>query len=198
MLTALLLALAADFRAIDLHGGGEVIVRHGPARQIRFLAGDADHTSIREAGGRLVIDNCPDRCPHRYRPVIEVTTPAIDAVSVNDGGLLRSEGAFPGQAAVEARVNSGGAVDIRTLAAAEVAAAVAQGGVIFTRPGRRLDARVEQGGAITYWGRPAVSRSVRRGGVIQRGADKDLDRPLSDLGPAPSPPVPPVPSLNRR
>lgn len=197
MLTALLLSLAADFRAIDLHGGGEVIVRHAPARQVRFLAGDADHTRIREAGGRLIIDNCPDRCPHLYRPVIEVTTPEIDALSVNDGGLIRSEGAFPGQAAVDARVNSGGAVDIRTLAAAEVTASVAQGGMIFTRPGRRLDARVEQGGAVTYWGRPAVTRSVHQGGVVQRGADKDLDRPLSDLGPGP-PAIPPVPPLPGR
>lgn len=74
---------------------------------------------------------------------------------------------------------------------------MAQGGLILTRPGRRLDARVEQGGAITYWGRPAVTRSVRQGGVVQRGSDRDLDKPMSDFGVGlpPIPPVPPLPSL---
>ena len=203
MLTALLLALAADFRAVDLHGGGEVIVRHGPEARARLREGDARYTRIGTAGGRLAIVNCPERCPHRYRPVVEVSMPALDALSVSDGGLIRSEGGFPGQSAVEARVDSGGAVDIRTLSAAEVTASVAQGGMIFTRPGRRLDARIEQGGAITYWGRPAVTRSIRHGGVVQRGADRDLDKPLAAFNPEPPPvppPVPPVPNLflNRR
>ena len=193
---ALLLALAADFRAIDLHNGGEVVVRYAPVRRVRFLAGDAGHTRITEAGGRLVIDHCPDGCPRGYRMVVEVATPEIAALSVSDGGSIRSQGGFPGQAAVEARVDSGGAIDIRTLAAAEVTASVAQGGLVFTRPGGRLDARVEQGGAITYWGRPAVTRSVRQGGVVQRGADGDLGKPLSGFGAGlpPIPPVPPVPS----
>lgn len=86
MLTALLLALAADFRAIDLHGGGEVIVRHAPVRRVRLIEGDARHTRIGETGGRLVIVHCPDRCPRGYRMVVEVTTPEISALSVTDGG----------------------------------------------------------------------------------------------------------------
>lgn len=202
MLTLLLLALAADFRAIDLHGGGEVIVRHAPVRQVRMIEGDARYTIIRETGGRLVIDNCPEHCPHGYRLVVEVTTPELDALSVNDGGSIRSGSGFPAQATIAAQVSSGGAIDIRTLAVADVTAAVSQGGLIFTRAERRLSASVEQGGGITYWGRPAVTRSVRQGGVVQRGADGELDQPMSDFGaglPA-IPPIPPVPSLfmNRR
>lgn len=201
MLTLMLLALAADFRAIDLHGGGHVVVRHGPAADARLRDGDPRYTRINIAGGRLAIVNCEQRCPRGYRPVVEVQMPAIDALSVRDGGSIRSESGFPGQATVEARVFSGGAIDIRALAAADVRAAVAHGGMIFTRPGRRLDARVEQGGGITYWGRPAVTRSVTQGGVVQRGADRDLDKPLSAFNPAPPPvpPLPPVPPiLNRR
>lgn len=197
MLTLALLALAADFRAIDLRGGGQVIVRHAATAEVRFRQGEARYTRISTAGGRLVIDNCPERCPHGYRAVVEVTMPALDALSVSDGGSIRSESGFPGQAAVDARVFSGGAIDIRALAAADVAASVAQGGMIFTRPGRRLDARIEQGGAVTYWGRPAVTRSVHQGGVVQRGADGDLGKPLSAFNPEP-PPLPPIPPLPNR
>jgi hypothetical protein len=196
MLTALLLALAADFRAIELHDGGEVIVRYAPVRQVRFIAGDARLSRISEINGRLVIEHCPDRCPRDYRMVVEVATPEIAALSVNDGGSIRGEGGFPAQAAIALHVSSGGVIDIRALEVADVTAAIAQGGLIFTRAERRLAASVAQGGAITYWGRPAVTRSVRHGGVVQRGADGDRDKPLPALnpGPAPIPPVPPLPS----
>jgi len=197
MLPFLLLALAADFEAIDLRGGGQVIVRHAPVQAVRFLEGDANHSRIDIAGGRLVIDHCRGHCPRGYRMVVEVATPRIEALTVSDGGAIREQGGFPGQAAIAVRVSSGGMVDIRALDVADVTASIAHGGLIFTRPGRRLDARVEQGGAITYWGSPALSRSIRQGGVVGRGADRDLDRPMFDhgAGPPPIPPVPPLPSL---
>jgi hypothetical protein len=84
------------------------------------------------------------------------------------------------------------------MAADQVTAAVAQGGVISTRPGRRLDAAVSQGGVISYWGRSDVVRAIHGGGVVQRGRAEDGDRPLSELMPLPQaiPPVPPIPRLS--
>lgn len=196
MLSVLLLALAADFQSIDLHGGGQVILRYASVQEVRFVEGDAGHTPIRIAGGHLVIDHCPDGCPRGYRMVVEVATPGIAALTVNDGGSIRELGGFPHQEAIELRISEGGVIDIRALDVADVTAAIAQGGIIFTRPGQRLDARVAQGGNITYWGRPALARSVRQGGVVQRGADSDFDRPMSEPGgPPPLPPIPPIPPL---
>jgi hypothetical protein len=42
-----------------------------------------------------------------------------------------------------------------------------------------------------------VTRSVRDGGVVQRGVDGELNRPMADFGagPPPVPPIPPVPNL---
>jgi hypothetical protein len=75
-------------------------------------------------------------------------------------------------------------------------APVFRGGGLFTRPGSVLSARVEQGGAVTYWGDPVVESSIQYGGVVVLGWPEDADRPLAELGaarmPPPVPPVPPV------
>jgi len=76
---------------------------------------------------------------------------------------------------------------------------VQSGGRIFTKPLASLAASIDQGGAITYWGSPSVSRSVTQGGVVARGKAADADKPLKGLGPAHHdvPPVPPVPPARR-
>jgi hypothetical protein len=64
-----------------------------------------------------------------------------------------------------------------------------------------LSAKVEQGGAITYWGDAVVKSSVRQGGVVVKGIAADVNKALAELGPAleppvaPTPPVPPVPAI---
>jgi hypothetical protein len=113
---------------------------------------------------------------------IEVITPAISAISVANGGRMQTLGAFPLQAAIEARVEQGGVLDIRSIAAEDVDASVYSGGGIFTTPRKTLTAAVESGGAITYWGDVRVKKSVRDGGVVQRGTRADAGRPLGDLG----------------
>lgn len=202
MLTLVLLAIqaalpGAAFSDVSLSGGGEVVIRHGPVARITFRQGDARNTRIVVAGGRLTIDNCPRRCPHGYRLALEVTMPSVAALSVADGGTIRAAGGFPGQAAIAASVHSGGAIDLRALDAAAVNASVAQGGVVFARPSRRLDASIAQGGRIAYWGNPSVHSRVRQGGSVGRGAAADADRPLEDFAPrvAPVPALPPLPSL---
>lgn len=198
MIAALvLLAAQAPYSEIALSGGGEVVVRHGPAPGIVFRRGDARNTRIAVAGGRLGIDNCPRRCPRGYHLVLEVTMPSLAAVSVADGGTIRALNGFPGQASIAATVHSGGGIDLRALAVREVSASVRQGGIVLARPSRRLDARIEQGGRIAYWGNPSVHSAVRQGGSVGRGAEGDADRPLEALAPrvAPVPALPPVPKV---
>jgi hypothetical protein len=196
ILALALLAAQAPYSEIALSGGGEVVVRHGPAPAIVFRRGDARNTRIAVAGGRLGIDNCPRRCPRGYRLVLEVTTPSLAALSVTDGGLIRALNGFPGRAAIAATVHSGGGIDLRALAVRDVSASVMQGGIVLARPSRRLDARIAQGGRIAYWGNPSVRSVVRQGGSVGRGAAADADRPLAALAPH-APPVPALPPLPR-
>jgi hypothetical protein len=91
------------------------------------------------------------------------------------GGSLQTLGAFPDQQSIEAHVEQGGTIDIRSLAAGRVVASVYSGGRIFTNPGKVLDATVEWGGIVMYWGDVEdVRRSVRHGGVVTRGTAEDL------------------------
>ena len=201
MLSILLLAVqAVGFHEVELRNGGEVVVRHGAGQRVSLVEGDRRTTRIATVNGRLVIDRCAVRCPRGYRMRVEVVTPSLTALSVADGGSLEAAPGFPRQAAVAASVSSGGVLDIRALAAEDVTASVAHGGLIFTRPARRLSAAVAQGGAITYWGDPDVTRSVRHGGVVARGAAADEGRPLADLHPRvpPIPRLPDPPHLNNR
>lgn len=192
MLTILLALQAAGFQSIELRGGGEVVVRPGPAQNVRLVQGDPAITRIATVDGRLVIEKCPARCPRGYRIRVEVVTPSLDGLAVNDGGVLRVEGSFPRRPSLAVSVSHGGGLDARALPAEQVAASVSNGGIILTRAERRLSGAVSQGGRISYWGSPAVTRSVRQGGVIERGraGDETLQPSL--------PPLPPLQPLGGR
>ena len=185
---------AAPFRSVTLGDGGHVVIRHGSAQQVTLVEGDAD---IRVEGTRLRIPKCRD-CARRSRLTVEIVTPVLDAVALDDGGRLTLAGDFPRQAQLAAAVSNGGAIDVRPLAADRVTASVAQGGMIFARPIQRLVAAVSHGGAITYWGEPVVQSAIDHGGVVQRGRAADSDRPLADMSPHPlaPPPIPPVPPVS--
>lgn len=189
-----------QFRAVEVNSGGHVTVRHGATRSLVVRQGSLDVSRVELVGDRLVIERCPGRCPRGYRLEIELTTPDLVSLAVQNGGILQTSGAFPAQASVAAAVANGGILDIRSLPATHVAAAVAHGGRIFTRPGERLTASVVQGGVVTYWGNARVSSSINDGGVVAAGDDADAARPVADmeprpLAPPPAPPVPPVPPM---
>lgn len=194
----------APFRSLTLRNGGEVILRHGSTQRVTLLVGSTSHTGITIAdGGRLVIDGCLSGSPKGYRPSIEIMTPDIVDVMVMDGGTIRSRGSFPRQEELGVAVGDGGTIDLRSMTVDFVAAAVHDGGRIFTKPQSALAANIARGGVITYWGNPRVTSSVEDGGAVTRGAAGEADKPLSELGPGmdaqpPVPPVPPVSPIRRR
>lgn len=190
-------AQTAPFTSVALHDGGEVVVRPGNAPGVRFVAGDERHTRVTITAGRLVIENCPDRCPHDYAPKIEVVMPMVTALSVSDGGTIRVADSFPAQDGLSAEVEQGGAIDIRSLHAAAVDAQIRQGGRIFTIPSVNLRASVAHGGHITYWGDARVALTVTDGGAVTKGSSADRGKSLAELAPRlPAlPPVPPLPSV---
>ena len=197
-----------SFRSVTLRSGGEVIVRYAPTQRVTLLEGTGEYTNaVIVDGDRLVIDRCPDRCPEGYQLAVEILTPKIDEIRVQDGGTIRTSGRFPRQAELRAAVASGGTIDVRSMAAGRVTAAIRDGGRILARPEKTLLAKVAHGGAVVYWGTPHdVTSSIEKGGVVAKGAAADADRPLHELGPEitavpavpPVPRVPPVPPARTR
>jgi len=188
----------APFTSVALRGGGTVVIRAGDTQSVTLLKGSARYTRIAvEAGDRLIVDNCPDRCPRDYDMKVEIVTPRIAALSVTDGGTMQSLGDFPAQDSVRATVDQGGAIDIRSMEAANVDASIAQGGRIFTAPKESLTAHVAHGGHITYWGSARIRQSVEDGGAVSRGNTADFNKPLSELAPRlpPLPAIPPLPNI---
>jgi len=191
------------YHAIALRGGGHIVLRHGATARVDFVEGSAGYTHVAVEGGKLVVENCRDGCPHGYHMTLSVTAPDITALSVRDGGRIEALGEFPEQAALSAAVAEGGAIDIRAFAARDVTASVNEGGGIYTAPRANLTAAVSHGGHIAYWGSPTVRQSVSDGGAIAPGRPADAHKTLAELQPKlpplPEPPaapkLPPIPPL---
>jgi beta-lactamase regulating signal transducer with metallopeptidase domain len=190
------LPLTKPFDSVELRNGGDVFLSYGPEPRVRLLDGVPEESGIVvRDDGRLVIDRCSKGCSHRHDLGVEVVLPALTAIAVAEGGTIQVRDDFPPQAEISVDVSQGGTIDIRKLPVTRVTASVFSGGRIFTKPGSALSAKVEQGGAVTYWGAPAVESSIQYGGVVVLGWPEDADRPLAELGAARLPPVPPVPAV---
>jgi Putative auto-transporter adhesin, head GIN domain len=188
------------FKAVELNDGGHVTVRHGATQRVTLVEGSLQYTRFVMKDHTLRIESCFVRhCPRDYRIKVEIVTPSVLGLAVNDGGILRAEGAFPEQDSVAAAVSDGGIVDARAIPAKSVAAAVSDGGRVMVNARTNLAVHIEDGGAVTFWGSPTnIVKSIQDGGAVMRGAPGDINKPLAALSPraeAPPPPVPPVPPV---
>lgn len=160
------------FDQIELRGGGEVVVRHGPVQRVTLVEGSPEISRIevvrrRGEDERLLISPCERRCPRRYRLRVEIVTPRLDAVSITGGGSITAQ-PFPAQRSVAAAVHGGGSLDLRAVPARSVAASVSGGGSLLVRPQASLAASINGGGHIRYWGNPQRTVSINGGGSITR------------------------------
>jgi hypothetical protein len=189
---------AGPFRSVTLQSGGEVIVRYGPSHRVTVLQGSAECVSARvDDADRLVIEHRHRECEKNPRLIIEAVTPEVGHLLVSNGGMIRCAGGFPAQEGLRVAVDNGGVIDVRSMRADQVTAAVYSGGRIFTRPQKSLRADIAQGGIVTYWGNPHVQSKIDHGGVVTRGKPSEVDKPVSGLTPGsdipPLPALPPVP-----
>lgn len=157
------------FSSLELQGGGEVIVRHGPSQRVTLVRGSNELTDFTvDERGRLVIRACTGTC-RDYSPRIEIVTPDIRAAAIRGGGSIETEGQFPRPGSLALAVHGGGEIDAERTEARHIAASIHGGGTIRTRPVGALSASVRGGGEITYCGTPAsVASTVSGGGEIER------------------------------
>ena len=172
------------FKAIELRGGGKLVLRHGPQQRVTLVSGSTNYTSlevsgpstrrvgnvtINNSGESLVITACRAQCPRGYSPTVEVVSPDISAIAVSGGGNVEARGSFPRQSSLGISASGGAVMDVRSMAADSVGASASGGGVIRTRPMRNLGDSASGGGQIIYWGDPSVGISTSGGGSVRRG-----------------------------
>jgi hypothetical protein len=158
------------FDSVELEGGGHVVVRYGDVQQVRLISGSTAYTRFMvEDGRKLRIEACNDECPHHYDLQVEVTTPHIDALAVDGGGAIDSEGGFPAPHSLDLAIEGGGKIDARAINAERATAAIDGGGEISVRVESELTAAIDGGGNIRYRGNPRVTRAIDGGGEVRRG-----------------------------
>ena len=156
------------FDSVELRGGGELVIRHGPQQRVTLISGNRALAGFEvERDGKLVIRACRTSC-RRQNLRVEVVTPELDAVAINGGGSIRIDGRFPREDSFAVAINGGGTIDARAVPARNVAAAINGGGRIRTAPERSLAASIRGGGAILYTGDPETAVSIRGGGTVTR------------------------------
>lgn len=174
----------AQFRSIELNGGGHVKVRHGPVQRVTIVKGSTQYTDIavsqpgtrrhrnmviNDDGQRLTIDACKRQCPERYDLEIEIETPDLAALAVNGGGQIDVGSGFSRQQSLALAVNGGGGIDARTFPVDSAAASVRGGGSLLVQPRDSMAASVVGGGEVVYWGDPTVTSSIVGGGLVHKG-----------------------------
>ena len=162
---------AGAFDAVELRGGGHVMLRYGNTERVRLVEGSTAYTSFHVEDRTLVINACNDNCPDRYELQIDITIPDIKAVAIDGGGHIESAPGFPAQNMITAAVNGGGHINLDNLNADNGTAAVHGGGHIQIHAKSMLTAAVDGGGAIRYTGNPRVTSAINGGGSIQAGSD---------------------------
>ncbi len=157
------------FDAVELRGGGNVILVPGPAERVTILEGSSRVTRLHLRGDQLVIDSCSGNCPSLYRLRIEIQSPYVPGLAVSGGGAITVANGFRPQARLDAAVDGGGRIDSRAVEAGAVQAAVRGGGELLVHARSRLTSAVSGGGLVRYWGSPAVTSAIEGGGAVRPG-----------------------------
>lgn len=160
----------SHFDAVELRGGGDVVVVPGPAERVTILDGSSRFTRIYvDHEGSLKIDTCNSDCPPHYRLRVEVQSPRVPVLAVSGGGAIGVSSGFAPESKLVAAVSGGGSIDTRAVDAGDVTAAVNGGGELLVRARSALTGAVNGGGVVRYWGNPAVTSAIRGGGAVRPG-----------------------------
>lgn len=160
----------APFKAIEVHGGGHVVLRHGDVQKVTLIRGDRSVAEIRTAGdGTLMLSPCSGVCWGSHPLEVEVVTPGIAGLTAHGGGEIDAQPGFGTQPKLAIEAHGGGEINARNIPADAVSANVHGGGTAELTARKSLSAEVHGGGEVRYWGHPAVSSEIHGGGSIQSG-----------------------------
>jgi hypothetical protein len=157
------------FSGINVHGGGSVVLRHGPVQRVTVIKGDLSKIDLHMSGNTIDISPCKNWCWGTNPLEVEIVSPKIDTFEVHGGGEIKAVGEFPRQPALRVDVHGGGDLDARAIPADTVNANVHGGGDAYVNAVSSLNAEVHGGGDLTYVGNPPhISSQTHGGGSIHK------------------------------
>lgn len=174
------------FTAVKLVGSNNVSVRVGARQSVVVRADDnlIDRVTTKVRSQALVIGNAPGSFTTKSPMSVEITVPALDAVTLAGSGTiavtgvkgdalyvtLAGSGTLTGSgraARLAITIGGSGTARFTRLVATNVQAVVAGSGSIFVTATRSLDATVSGTGSILYAGNPPqVTKNVTGTGAI--------------------------------
>lgn len=158
------------FDSVELLGGGTITIRQGPVQRVTMIRGDRDVAGFevvdRGQGRKLIVSSCRGFCMGSHHLEVEIETPSLNGATINGGGHIVAEGAFPAQGAVSAVIHGGGIIDIKAVPAQAASVVIHGGGKILVAAQNSLSASINGGGSIRYVGQPTVSTSIHGGGTV--------------------------------
>lgn len=176
----------AAFNSVELAGSNNVLIRVGEKQSVVVKADDnlLHRVTTTVQAGKLVIANTPGSLTTKSPMSVEITVPALTALTLAGSGNIVFNGIethslavnLPGSGTLtgngtatrlEVTVSGSGTVQFTRLVAKDVRAVVSGSGSIFVTATRSLDASVSGSGAILYTGSPQdVTKSVTGNGAI--------------------------------
>jgi putative autotransporter adhesin-like protein len=179
----------APFTAVDLAGSNDVTVHVGGKQSVVVSADDnlLDDVTTRVEGGKLVVGTAPGSFTTNVPMRVDVTVPALRALTLSGSGIVTAEGidakrltvALPGSGILRASGSAttlvvdhrgSGDAQLEGVVASDVLAVLGGSGRIVVTATKSLDATVSGSGAIFYRGDPSqVTTSVTGSGVVMRG-----------------------------
>ncbi len=180
--------VVTPFTSVDLAGSNNVVVRIGQKQSVVVHADEnlLDRVTTEVESGTLVVANTPGSFSTQSPMRVDVTVPALSALTLSGSGNVVVEGigaesltvSLPGSGTLtgtgtatrlDVTVSGSGEVQLGQLVASDVRAVVSGSGAVFVTATGSLDASVPGSGAIMYAGNPAnVTKTVTGSGAIIR------------------------------
>jgi hypothetical protein len=178
----------APFSSIELAGANTVVIRVGEKQSVVVMADEnlLDRVTTEVQSGNLVIANTPGNITTKSPMSVEVTLPALSALTLSGSGTISVNGlqteslevALPGSGTItgsgtatrlDVMVSGSGTVQFTQVVADEAQVVLRGSGSIFVTASRSLNASLSGTGTIHYSGNPQhVTTSVTGTGSISR------------------------------
>jgi hypothetical protein len=177
------------FTSVDLAGSNVVTIAVGRKQSVVVKADNnlIRHVTTSVKHGRLVVGNTPGSISTKSPMEVDVTVPALRAVSLSGSGVVVLAGVHAPSLSIDlsgsgivrasgtatrltATVDGSGDAQLGGLAAKVVHASISGSGRIVVSAAQSLAAQIPGNGAIVYFGNPSqVTTNVTGNGSVTRG-----------------------------